>query len=118
MQTSSPIARRAAALALAALPLLASGCGRKQSTAAAIQTAPVQRQDIVVDVEATGVIQPIDAVQVRSKASGQITRMPVETGSKVKRGDLIVEIDPRDPRNRYDQALAALQAAQANLQVT
>ena len=46
----------------------------------------------VVDVEATGVIQPINAVDVRSKASGQIVSMPVETGTQVKEGDLLVRI--------------------------
>lgn len=108
--------RRFAALAAAALVLAA--CGRKQDKGPAVQTAEVTRQDIVVDVEATGVIQPIDAVQVRSKASGQIIKMPVETGSIVKPGDLLVQIDPRDVQNRYDQAVAALQAAQANITVT
>lgn len=106
-------------IALAAALLVLAGCSKKAANpAAAIQVAAVQRQDLIVDVEATGVIQPINAVQVRSKASGQITQMPVELGSHVKPGDLLVQVDPRQVTNNYDQAKAALVAAQANLSVT
>jgi HlyD family secretion protein len=102
-----------------ALAIAAAGChGKKADASAAIQTTPIARQDIVVDVEATGVIQPINAVQVKSKASGQVMHLHVSTGSQVKPGDLLVEIDPRDAKSRYDQAVAALQAAQANVTVT
>lgn len=104
---------------LLAIALVATAChGKKADPAAAIQTAAIARQDIVVDVEATGVIQPINAVQVKSKASGQVMHLHVSTGSQVKPNDLLVEIDPRDAKSRYDQAVAALQAAQASVTVT
>ena len=104
---------------LAAALIVVAGCTKKSANpASAIQTATIARQDLVVDVEATGVIQPINAVQVRSKASGQIMKMPVELGSRVKPGDLLVQVDPRQVTNNYNQAKAALLAAQANLTVT
>ena len=106
-------------LALPAVIVLLAACGSKdKNTAPAIQTAPVTRQDIVVDVEATGIIAPVNAVEVRSKASGQIIKLPVELGSRVKPGDLLAQIDPRDAQNRYDQAVASREAAEANLEVT
>lgn len=106
-------------LALPAAIVLLTACGSNdKSTAPAVQTAPVTRQDIVVDVEATGIVVPVNAVEVRSKASGQITEMPVELGAQVKPGDLLVQIDPRDVQNRYDQAAASLEAAEANIKVT
>ena len=43
-------------------------------------------------------------VEVKSKAGGVITKMPVETGTRVNPGDLIVQIDTRDVQNQYDQA--------------
>lgn len=116
--TSHSDATRRRVLLLGALALALAGCRKKPDQSSQIQTAPVQRQDIVIDVEATGVVQPINPVEVRSKASGQIVKMPVSTGSQVKPGDLLVQIDPRDAQNRYDQAVAALKAAQANVQVT
>jgi len=88
--------------------------GNSKAKVPAVTTAPVQRQDIVVDVQATGVIAPINAVQVKSKASGQIIKMPVSIGAQVKPGDLLVQIDPRDAQNHYDQAAAALKAAEAS----
>lgn len=104
---------------LVLVALLLAACNRDSNkNATAIQTAAVTRQNIVVDVEATGVVQPINTIQVRSKASGQIVKMPVELGSVVKPGDLLVQIDPRQVRNVYNQSVAALQAANANVTVT
>lgn len=106
-------------VAIAALGLGLAACSKKKAdTSTAIQTAPVSRQDITIDVEATGVIQPINTVQVRSKASGQIMKLPVSMGSQVKPGDLLAQIDPRQVQNSYNQAVAARAAAEANLTVT
>ena len=101
---------------LAALVALA-GCSRNKEQAVAVQTAPVERRDIIVEAEATGTVEPVDTVAVKSKASGMITRLPVEVGSVVKPGDLLVQIDTRDVRNQYEQARAAYRAAQAQFSV-
>lgn len=98
--------------------LLSSACGRKEQRTAPVQLAAVERRDIVVDVEATGVVEPINVVEVKSKASGQITRMPVETGSQVRPGDLLVQLDTRDVQNQYDQVAAEVRAARAKLDVS
>jgi HlyD family secretion protein len=100
-------------ISLAAL----TSCKRGNEPATTVQTVPVERRDIVVDAEATGVVEPINVIEVKSKASGQIERMPVETGTRVKPGDLLVQVDTRDVRNQYNQALADLRAAQARVQV-
>ena len=99
------------------LATLVAGCGKKKDAAPVIQTSPVERQDIVIDVEATGVVEPINVVEVKSKASGQITRMPVETGTHVRPNDLLVQLDTRDVRNQYNQTLSGLRAAEARLDV-
>lgn len=78
----------------------------------------VERRDIAVTVEATGTVEPVSLVEVKSKASGQIVRMPVEVGSVVGPGDLLAQIDSADVRNQYDQAFASLQAAQAKEEVS
>ena len=93
-------------------------CHRSAPRSVFIDTAVVARRPLVVTVAATGIIQPEAVVQVKSKASGQIVKMPVQMGTQVKPGDLIAQIDPRDPQSRYNQAVAALNAAKANLQVT
>lgn len=97
---------------------LAPACGRKAATTASIQTAPVMRRDIIVDAQANGVVEPINVVEVKSKAGGLITRMNVETGAQVRPGDLLVQIDTRDVQNQYNQSLADERAAEARLQVS
>ena len=92
---------------------LTPGCSRNKAKAPTVSTAPVTRRDIVVDAQANGVVEPINIVEVKSKASGLIIRMPVETGSLVKPGDLIVQVDARDVQNQYNQADADVRAAQA-----
>lgn len=97
---------------------LAVGCGGKQAAPLRIQTADVELRTIIVQAEATGVIEPINVVEVKSRSSGQIVEMPVETGSLVRQGALIVQLDTRDVQNQYDQAKADLTAAEKSLEVS
>src|SRR5690606_41856655 len=80
-----------------------------------METAPVTRGDLTVTAEAAGQIEPIRLVEVKSKASGEITEILIETGDVVEAGQLLVRIDPRDVRNAYDQAEADLEVARARL---
>ncbi len=104
----------AAALAV----LLLVGCKGANEEAVEIPNVAVERRDIVLDATASGTVEPINVVEVKSKSSGQITRMTVETGSMVSPGDLLVQLDTRDVQNQYDQAKADLDAAEARLKVT
>ena len=101
-----------------ALVLGAAACGGKKDRTPTIQTAEITRRSIVIDAQATGTVEPINIVEVKSKASGQITKMTVETGTLVKPGDLLVQIDTRDVTNQYNQADADLKAAEAKLEVS
>jgi HlyD family secretion protein len=105
-------------LGLAASAVTFAACSGKKAASVPIPTAAIERRDIVVDASATGAVEPINVVEVKSKASGQITQMPVETGTMVKPGDLIVQLDTRDVKNQYDQAVADVRAAEARLQVS
>ncbi|HYN80332.1 MAG TPA: efflux RND transporter periplasmic adaptor subunit [Gemmatimonadaceae bacterium] len=107
--------KRTALLALAGMTALA--CSKNKDDKLTIPLEPVTRQTIVVQAEATGVVEPINIIEVKAKSSGQIVAMPVETGSFVKPGDLIVQLDTRDTRNSYAQARADLDAANVNLRV-
>ena len=108
---------RSAAVALLAFATL-SACSKKAEQVLTIQTAPVARTTIVLDATASGTIEPINVVEVKSKSSGQITKMTVETGTEVNPGDLLVQLDTRDVQNQYDQSAADLNAADARMQVS
>jgi HlyD family secretion protein len=98
------------------LPLAAllAGC-KKEEPPVVYQAVPVERRDIVVSARASGTIQPDTVVEVKSKASGEILELKVETGQLVKRGALMVRVDPRNPRNLAAQAQADLEVAEAKL---
>jgi HlyD family secretion protein len=102
----------------AALLVVAAACSGNKEKTLPITTAAVQRRDIVIDAQASGVIEPINVVEVKSKAGGVITRVPVETGTLVKRGDLLVQVDTRDVNNQLEQAQADLDAAQEKYNVS
>jgi HlyD family secretion protein len=88
---------------------------KQEAPPPAYQAVPVERRDIVVSAQASGAVQPDTTVEVKSKASGEILELAVETGQVVKRGDLMVRVDPRIPRNAVAQAQADLEVAQARL---
>jgi HlyD family secretion protein len=101
-------------LQLLLLSLVVAACGEPQRPLV-YQAVPVERRDIVVSARAAGTVEPHIAVEVKSKAAGEILEIGVETGERVERGTSIVRIDQRIPRNALAQAEAELEVAQARL---
>jgi HlyD family secretion protein len=97
-----------------ALVAVAAACTQAQPPPL-YEKVPVERRDIVVSASAAGTIQPIFTVDVKSKASGEIIEMRVETGDEVRPGQLLAKIDPRIPRANLELAQAGLEVAQAQL---
>jgi HlyD family secretion protein len=95
--------------------LVAAGCKEKPKVVV-YQAVPVERRSIIVSARATGTVQPDTVVEVKSKASGEILEMKVETGQMVNRGTLLVRVDQRTPRNRLNQTTADLDVAKARLE--
>lgn len=100
---------------LAVTALVASGCAKKTAPPV-YQALAVERRDIIVSAQASGSIKPDTLIEVRSQASGEVTDIKIQTGDQVRRGTLMVEIDPRTARNNVEQAQAALDVAKARLQ--
>ncbi len=78
-------------------------------------TAKVERGDILSAVEATGTINAVTTVQVGSQISGAIAQLFADFNSRVRRGQVIAQIDPATFRARVEQAQADLETAQANV---
>ena len=95
--------------------LAAAACAQKTKTKALYETVDAEKRTIVVSATATGAIEPVLTVNVKSKASGEIMEMRVETGDEVKPHQLLARIDPREPRTALAQAEADLQVAKAQL---
>ncbi|MDX1675067.1 MAG: efflux RND transporter periplasmic adaptor subunit, partial [Longimicrobiales bacterium] len=120
MTSMETLKRAGAAAVLSALALV--GCSESSASdgsanGASDQVAVAERGDLDIRVEAAGQVEPILVVEVKSKASGEVTDMHVETGDEVDRGDLLAEVDPRDVRNALAQARADLEVAQARVQI-
>lgn len=76
---------------------------------------PVQRVDLARSVVATGKIEPVTKVEIKSKASGIILHLPVNVGDYVRKGQVICELDKDDLLPRHREALAARAVAEAAL---
>jgi len=95
--------------------LLALACS-KEKQALVYQAIPVVRRDIVVSASAAGAIEPVRTVDVKSKASGEIIAVYVDTGDSVKAGQQLVRVDQRIPFNALHQAEANLEVAKAQVE--
>ena len=119
----SPRMRLATAIALilaiaAAWYLLAGGSGSDKtarSTAAPVRVALVVRHDMPVVAQALGTVVANTMVQVTSRVQGTLDSASFKEGQFVKRGDLILRIDPRAFQAALDQARAVLARDQALL---
>jgi len=77
--------------------------------------AKVEKGDLAKSVVATGKVTPITKVEVKSKASGIVKRLYVDYGDRVKKGQLLAQLDKIEIEAQVEQSRAALEAAEANL---
>jgi macrolide-specific efflux system membrane fusion protein len=106
----------AARLATALLAALAAGTAIwwwNARPSVVYQTQPVSRSDVESTVTAIGTLQPRSYVDVGAQVSGLILRLPVQPGSVVKKGRLLVEIDPSVQQATVDAGRAALAGLRA-----
>lgn len=94
--------------------VLVAGCS-KPPVAPVYQAVAVERRDIIVTAQAAGAVNPDTVVQVKSKASGEILDVKIQTGDFVQRGTLMVQVDQRIPQNDVATAEANLEVAKAQL---
>lgn len=71
--------------------------------------------DFPVYLNGLGTVQPYDTVTVRSRVDGQVIKVGFRQGQMVKKGDLLVQIDPRPYQAALDQAEAKKAQDEANL---
>ena len=68
-----------------------------------------------VSIEASGVIEAISSVEIKSKASGEVLFLGAEVGDFVDRGFMLAQIDQRTANNIVDQTKSDLEAAKVRL---
>lgn len=94
-----------------------AACADDAAVGPMYQSASISRNTIEVSVSSAGVVEPLATVEVKSKASGEVLDLFVETGDYVNEGTLMVHIDPRTVSNRLDQSVAELKAANSRREI-
>ena len=107
----------AAARAGAVVVLLgALACEQAEETEGiSIQSTPAEVRSMRITAEASGQLEPVLKVEVKSKASGEILELFVDSGDEVDLGDTLAKVDPRDVENAWDQADADHDVAQVRM---
>ena len=105
-------------LAVAVLLVIATGTGvvlrGRGKKAPEVQTAKVERREIIQKVSATGKIQPKTKVDISADVSGKITKLAVVEGQPVSKGALLVTLDQARYLAAVESAEASVSSAQSN----
>ncbi|HQA73934.1 MAG: efflux RND transporter periplasmic adaptor subunit [Flavobacterium sp.] len=80
-----------------------------------VESAAVNEITIVETVSATGKIQPETEVKISSEVSGEIIALPIKEGQVVKKGDLLVKINPDLYTSGYNRTISNLSGTKASL---
>ncbi|HKR33045.1 MAG TPA: efflux RND transporter periplasmic adaptor subunit [Terriglobales bacterium] len=80
--------------------------------------ATIDQGDLAQSVVATGKVQPITKVEVKSKASGIVKKLLVDAGDRVKAGQVLAELDKEELQAQVRGDEAQLTAAEANLRAS
>ena len=76
------------------------------ATQAAVQEFTVTRGNITRTVEATGFIQPLEEVEIYSDVDGEVIRLDVVSGQKVKKGQVLALVDAKVELNQPERVRA------------
>ena len=103
---------------ITAISLLAVSCGKPEASNEATtfyKKDNVSEKKLEVTIEASGIIEAIASVEIKSKASGEILYLGAEVGDTVKKGSMLGQIDQRTPKNILDQSKSDLEASKVRL---
>jgi len=100
---------------MAAVVLAGFYFGGDSSSTPQYMTARVERGNLRNTVTATGALQAVTTVQVGSQASGTISALYADFNSRVKKGQVVAQLDPSTAKAQVEQARANLENARAGL---
>ena len=106
-------------LPITILILVLSSCGSDNESSQETtfyKKETVNQKKLELSIEASGIIEAISSVEIKSKASGEILLLGAEVGDLVKKGSILGQIDQRTPKNILDQAKSDLEASRVRLE--
>jgi len=82
----------------------------KRETGVEVQVEKVLKRDLEAIVSASGKIRAMTTVNISANTMGRVTKLAVEEGDRVKKGQFLLEIDPRSWRTQVERGEAGLSA--------
>lgn len=98
------------------IAISALSAARRSGRATEVRIETVGKRDLVSVVTASGKIEAVTQVDISSDITGRIVKLTVREGDLVKKGQLLVQIDPSQYQSVVQRAEAFLQSSQASLQ--
>jgi len=87
----------------------------RRDTGLSVQAEALRARDLEAIVSASGKVQPKRQVNVSAQTPGRVTRIAVEEGQRVKAGQFLLEIDPKQLEGQMQRGEASVAAAQSSL---
>ena len=97
------------------LLLVTTSCGDNEKDFDFFTVDKVQSKFLELIIEASGSVEAISSIEIKSKASGEILYLGAEVGDTVKKGDVLARIDQRTPSNTLSQAEADIGVSKVKL---
>src|SRR5436190_9161226 len=95
--------------------LVAANLWYRKDAAVVVTVEPVRTRDLEAIVSASGKIQPKRLVNISADTSGRVVDLAVNEGDRIKKGQFLLQIDPKSLRTRVDSGTASLEAAEGSL---
>src|SRR5215831_14046400 len=106
----------AVAVVLVGAAVVAANLWYTRTPATTVTVETIKTRDLEAIVSASGKIQPKRLVNISADTSGRVVDLAVNEGDRIKKGQFLLQIDPKSLRTRVDSGTASLQAAEGPLE--
>src|SRR3954467_15847287 len=103
------------AVVLVAGAPVGAGFYNKKDKGLVVTTEAIKSRDLEAVVSASGKTQPKRLVNISAETSGRVVGLAVNEGDRIKKGQFLLQIDPKSLRSRVEGNSASLQSAEASL---
>src|SRR6266853_277277 len=88
----------------------------KKDKGLSVTTDVIKNRDLEAIVSASGKVQPKRLVKISAETAGRVVDLAVNEGDRIKKGQFLLQIDPKSLRSRVEGNSASLQSAEASLE--
>src|SRR6266576_3388882 len=104
------------AIVLIGAGVVAANLYYRRAKGLTVTTEVIKARDLEAVVSASGKIQPKRLVNISADSPGRVVDLAVNEGDRIKKGQFLLQIDPKSLRTRVDSGAASMQAAEQSLE--